>query len=235
MGLIIAAHQPIFMPWPGFFYKAACSDRLVLLDDVQFPRGRTWLTRNRLKNENGELWLTVPVKRKGRGLQTIRRVEIYDETGWWKKHLSGIRQNYVHAPYFADYFTRIEDIYRKTHSLLVEFNVELIRFLLNELVPPADVLRQSELGVTGGGTDLLIGICEKLGADRFLSLPSADKHIDREAMKQRGIEVVRANFHPPVYPQLWGESIYNLSALDLLLNCGPKAAEMMVGKQGRGG
>ncbi|MFW6138080.1 MAG: WbqC family protein [Spirochaetota bacterium] len=37
-------------------------------------------------------------------------------------------------------------------------------------------------------------------------------------------------FRPPVYPQLWGELIYNLSTLDLLLNCGgPKSREIIQG------
>jgi hypothetical protein len=36
-------------------------------------------------------------------------------------------------------------------------------------------------------------------------------------------------FQPPspVYPQLWGDFIPNLSAFDLLLNCGPKAKEIL--------
>jgi hypothetical protein len=29
---------------------------------------------------------------------------------------------------------------------------------------------------------------------------------------------------------LWGDFIYNLSALDLLLNCGPKSRDIVLGK-----
>ncbi|HEY7727627.1 MAG TPA: WbqC family protein [Candidatus Eisenbacteria bacterium] len=227
--MIVAAHQPIFLPWPGFFHKAARSERLVLLDDVQFPRGPSWLTRNRLKNENGELWLTVPVVRKGRGLQRIRQVEIYNEIGWRKKHLCGIRQNYVHAPYFTEYVAGLEAIYEKRHSHLAEFTIELIRFLLDALSLPTRVVRQSELGVAGRGTELFIGICERLASDRFLALSPAQKHIDAGVLKEHGIEVVRAGFRPPVYPQLWGDFVCNLSTLDLLLNCGPKARDLVLG------
>lgn len=233
--MIIAAHQPIFLPWPGFFHKVALSDRFVLLDDVQFPRGRTWLTRNRLKNEDGELWLTVPVMKKGRGLQAIRRVEINNEVEWRRKHLGGLRQNYVHAPYFAEFFSGIETIYSKSHTLLAELTTELIALLLDAFSLRSKVVRQSELGIAGKGTDLLVTICEHVGADRFLALSSAEKHIDRAVMKRRGIEIVRASFRPPVYPQLWGDFIYNLSSLDLLMNCGPKAREMVVGEASRSG
>ena len=46
-------------------------------------------------------------------------------------------------------------------------------------------------------------------------------------MKKHGIDLARVNYHPVVYPQLWGEFIYNLSTLDLLLNCGPKSKEIV--------
>lgn len=227
--MIVAAHQPIFMPWPGFFHKAANTDCIVLLDDVQFPRGRTWLTRNRLKNEDGELWLTVPVLRGGRGLQIIRRVEIFEARSWRKKHLASIRQNYVHAPYFADYYPRVEEIYARSHTSLVELTTDLILFFLDVLLLGTRVVRQSELGAAGAGTDLLAEICDRLGADRFLALPGAVNHIDEDAMQRRGVEVVRSRFHPAVYPQLWGDFLYNLSTLDMLLNCGPKSTEIVTG------
>ena len=51
--MILTTHQPIFLPWPGFFQKMLCADAMVLLDAVQFPRGRGWMTRNRLKCGGG--------------------------------------------------------------------------------------------------------------------------------------------------------------------------------------
>lgn len=233
--MILAVHQPIFIPWPGFFYKAVHSDHVVLLDDVQFPRGRSWLSRNRLKNEDGELWLTVPVWRKGRGLQAVRHVEIYNERNWRNKHLRSIQQNYVHATYFSDFFHVIENIYRRDHSLLVELNLDLITFFWDALQIDTRPVRQSELGVVGAGTELLIKICEQVGADRLLTFPMVEKHIDRDEMRKHKIELVYANFRPPVYPQLWGDFIYNLSTLDLVLNCGPKSRDILAGPVDRVG
>jgi hypothetical protein len=228
--MIVAVHQPIFLPWPGFFHKAAHSDRLVLLDDVQFPTGRSWLCRNRLKNAQGEFWLRVPVLRKGRGLQSVRRVEIDMAQGWRRKHMAGIRQSYGHAPYFDDYVPEIEAVYGTDHTRLSDFTIDLILLLMRAFSLPTPVLRQSELGVAGRGSELLAALCERLGATRLLALAPAEKHIDAEALARRGIEIVRAAFRPPLYPQLWGDFIYNLSALDLLLNCGPKAQEIVTAR-----
>ena len=222
--MILATHQPIFLPWPGFFYKAARCDCMVLLDDVQFPRGRSWLSRNRLKNENGEIWLTVPVWRKGRGLQRIREVEIYEERGWRRKHLRSIEQNYGHAPYFDEYFPAVESAYSAEQRALVDFNLEVIGVLWKGLSLGTRLVLQSELDVTGKGTDLLVALCRNLGADRYAIFPAAEKHLDLPRMKAHGIDPLYLRFHPPVYPQLWGDFICNLSTLDLLLNCGPKSA-----------
>jgi hypothetical protein len=221
--MILATHQPIFLPWPGFFHKALQCDRLVLLDRVQFPRGRTWLARNRLKNEVGELWLTVPIRRTGRGLQAIDAVEISEERGWRAKHLRSIRQNYAHAPWFADHEAALADIYARGQRRLVDFNLDLIRWLWTAFRPPSELTLQSDLGVQGRGTGLLIALCEHLGADRLAVLPGVEQHLDLAALRRHGISLLRLGYRPVIYPQLWGEFIYNLSALDLVLNCGPRS------------
>ncbi|UCF05849.1 MAG: WbqC family protein [bacterium] len=225
--MILATHQPIFLPWQGFFFKAAHADYMVLLDDVQYPRGKSWMNRNRLKNKTGTLWLTVPVWKAGRGLQSIRNVEICDERGWRRKHLRSIQHNYANAPYFDEYFPAIESIYQNDHKLLADFNIELIRYLLKALGLRVKLLRQSDLGIEGGGTQLLITICERVGADRLLIFPVTEKYLDRTDFDRHGIEIVTASVQPPVYPQLWGAFIYNLSIVDMLLNCGPACRSIL--------
>lgn len=234
--MIITTHQPIFLPWTGIFYKALCCDRMILLDNVQFPLGRSWMTRNRIKSDKGELWLTVPVWKKGRGKQTISDVEICDESDWRDKHLQSIRQQYSHAPYLRDYFPELEAIYARSHQRLVELNFDLIRFLHNALGIQSKLILQSDLGVYGKGTDLLVSACRVLNADTYVALPPARKYLHADSFHSNGIRLEYAHFHPPVYPQLWGDFRYNLSALDLLLNYGPKAKEIISQNQrdGRG-
>ncbi len=226
--MILTTHQPIFLPWPGLFYKAEHADCMVLLDDVQFPRGKSWMNRNRLKNEDGTLWLTVPVWKTGRGLQSIRNVEICSEREWRRKHLRSIRQNYANAPYFDEYFAVIESIYGKNYGLLADFNIDLVRYFWKALSIDAELLRQSDLGIEGKGTDLLIKICERMGADRVLIFPVTGKYLDIAEMNRHGIEIRTMRFRPPVYPQLWGEFIYNLSIVDMLMHCGPASRKIIL-------
>jgi hypothetical protein len=227
--MICAIHQPIFLPWPGFFGKAMRSDCTVLLDDVQYPRGRSWLNRNRLKNEQGALWLTVPVWKKGRGLQAIRSVEICCDRDWREKLLRGIRQNYARAPYLNDHYGSIESIFMNNRARLAELNIDLIRFLWRALSFNRDVLLQSGLGVEGTGTDLLVNVCRAVGAEHLAIFPVAEKYVDAARMREAGIALTSVHFQPPVYPQLWGRFLYNLSTLDMLLNCGPRSREIISG------
>jgi hypothetical protein len=127
--VIATTHQPIFLPWPGFFYKALHADVMVLLDDVQFPLGRGWLTRNRLKSPEGELWLRIPVHRKGRAGQRIGEVELSNQSDWRRAHMQSIRHHYGDAPWLPDYMPGIRAVYEGNQRHLVEFNVALIRLL----------------------------------------------------------------------------------------------------------
>jgi hypothetical protein len=65
----------------------------------------------------------------------------------------------------------------------------------------------------------LVNICKKLGADTYLSGVGARAYQDDSLFRHAGIEVVYQKFTVRPYPQLHGDFIPNLSALDYLLNC----------------
>lgn len=225
--MIVACHQPNFLPWIGFFYKALLADLVVLLDDVQFARGFTWVNRNRLKCDQGELWLTVPVKKKGRGLQKISDVEVVDEGNWPRRFFQGISQNYAHAPYFAEHSAFLKDLMQMRWRKLVDLNVAAIYYLAGSLGIGNKVVLQSSLQIQSQGSELLVKITKETGADVYLTPLVSKKYVDEILFAQQGITIQFFKFIPPVYPQLWGEFIYNLSALDLLLNCGGKSLEVI--------
>ena len=225
--MIVTCHQPNFLPWIGFFYKALLADLVVLLDDVQFARGFTWVNRNRLKCDQGELWLTVPVKKKGRGLQKISDVEVVDEGNWPRRFFQGISQNYAHAPYFAEHSAFLKDLMQMRWRKLVDLNVAAIYYLAGSLGIGNKVVLQSSLQIQSQGSELLVKITKETGADVYLTPLVSKKYVDEILFARQGITIQFFKFIPSVYPQLWGEFIYNLSALDLLLNCGGKSLEVI--------
>ena len=215
--------QPYFIPFPGFFVRASLVDRFVILDSVQFPRGFTWVRRNRLKGKDGVLWLSVPIKRKGMGLRPIREVEIFYGENWIKKHLLSIKHSYLHAPYFEALFPDVEKIYRKTHEKLLYLNLELLHLIREKFSFRDNFILQSNLGVKDKKEALLLSLAEKLGADELLLSREAKAHLDLDFLKKEGLKISLFEYRSPVYPQLWGDFIKDLSSLDILFNLGPAA------------
>ncbi len=226
--MIVSVNQPYFFPFAGFFHKAHLSDFFIILDSVQFPRGSTWITRNRFKHEQGSLWLRVPVKKKGLGLQIINAVKIYHDDHWEKKHLSSLKHAYQRSPYYQDHIGFLENLYSSNFDNLVDLNLEIIHYLMQCLRIDTNVLLLSELEIHTKGTRLLIEICQKMGASQFLAQRAAIKYFDHDKFKEAKIGLLNLKLPAPVYPQLWGDFIPNLSVLDLIFNCGPKAHDMVI-------
>ena len=225
--MIVACSQPYFAPFPGFFYKIYRADVFVILDSVQFPRGTTWISRNRFKNDKGTLWLTVPVKKKGLGLQRINAVKIYHDGRWERKHLQSLKTAYAHAPYFKEHRALVEQMFEPER--LVDLNLHIIHYILDYLGISTRIVLLSELDIDGRGTVLLLRICKALGASDFLVQKAAAKYLQLEQFENEAIRLHFINYPKLVYPQLWGDFIPNLSILDLIFNCGPKSLEILLG------
>ena len=229
--MIISANQPYFCPFPGFFYKAFLSDILIILDEVQFPHGTTWISRNRFKNDQGTLWMTIPVWKKGLGEQNINQVKICYEGRWPHKHLESLRSAYGNAPYLKDHLSFIEELFASRFEKLTDLNLAIINYLMNCLQIRTRLVLQSELGIKEKASQLLIEICKAMGASAFLAQSQAQKYLEADLFRQNEIKLSYFRYVPPTYPQLWGDFLANLSTLDLFFNCGPKARDILMNHQ----
>jgi hypothetical protein len=225
--MILAASRPYFAPHAGYFRRADLADLLVILDAIQFPRGTTWLTRNRFKNEQGALWMTIPVQKKGLGLQPIQAVRICREKRWMRKLIESLRHAYRHAPYLEEHLGALADGLGADSDRLIDLNLRLTGYLMQQLRVSTPIARLSELGSDATGTGLIVDLCRRLGASAYLAQRSARSRLDAGLFEAAGIELRFVTPPSPVYPQLWGDFIPDLSAFDLLFNCGPKAGEIM--------
>ena len=216
----IAFNQPAFIPWGGFFARLLNSDRMVLLDETVLARGFTYVNRNRIKGPGGEVWLTVPLKRKGRGAQKIRDLEIYEKERWRKKFLLTLRHYYGKSLGFEPIFEKIRAAADSPDESFLRMALILIEVLKNELDISRETVFQSDIGITGKGTALLVSIAKELEVEEVVLPYFSDKAVDYAAFKKEKIRVRLLRYDPPQYPQFWGDFIKNLSALDLLFCCG---------------
>jgi len=225
--MIVSTYQPLFAPFLGFFLKAHLSDIMVILDAVQFPQKTSWLTRNRFKNEQGVLWISIPVWRKGLGLQTINEVRICPEGRWMDKHLASLTYSYANSPYFKEHLGFLEEIFSGRFEHLIDLNMDIIGYLKKQLKIKTRIILQSSLGVKGRGNELLVNICNVLKSSDFLAQDSAKKYLKQGLFSSSGIKLHFFSKPSPIYPQLWGEFIHNLSAFDLIFNCGGKSHDIL--------
>jgi hypothetical protein len=221
--LIIAVHQPQYLPWLGYFDKIDKADFFCFLDNVQYKKNE-WQNRNRIKTVSGWQWLTVPVLY--RFPQKIDTVRINSQVNWQKKHLQALITNYSKAPFFDAFISFFEQIYTKEWELLADLNIYLVQQIIEMLnLEKKTVVNASELQLREDPTDRLIDICQTLGADTYLSGPNGANYMDLERFRKTGIRVVLQDFHHPRYRQLYGDFQSHLSIVDLLFNCGPKSIE----------
>jgi hypothetical protein len=223
----VTFNQPAFIPWGGFFARLLNSDRMVLLDETILARGFSYVNRNRIKGPRGEVWLTVPLKKKGRGAQKIRDLEIYEKERWRKKFLLTLRHDYGKSVDFEPVFEKIRAAAGSPDESFVKMSLALIEVLKNELDISRETVLQSDIGITGKGTTLLVSIAKEFGAEEVLLPYFSDKAVDYGAFKKENIHVRLLRYDPPQYPQFWGNFIKNLSALDLLFCCGKGGRAVM--------
>ncbi len=171
--------------------------------------------------------MTIPVWKKGLGLQCIDQVRICHDRGWAEKHLASLRAAYAKAPFFEDHEGFLKEVLLEGFERLTDLNVRIILYCMAALGIPTKVVRLSDLRATGHEPHLSVRICLELGATGFLAQTSARNYLDEQIFREQGIDLVFFSPKPPVYPQLWGPFLPNLSVFDLLFNCGPKALRIM--------
>lgn len=219
--------QPGYLPWIGFFDQMRRSDVFVYYDDVQFD-WHGWRNRNRIKMPGGPLWLTVPVVHGG-DLSTTRVIDarIDRSVRWAGKHVRSVRQYYAKAPFLRDYLPALEELLQRDWTHIAALDIALVELMAGWLSLTPNVHRSSALGVPGSKSERLLNLCRHFGATRYLSGDAAREYLDVEAFTRAGVAVEWQQFPHPVYPQLHGEFVPYLSALDLLLNCGGESASIL--------
>ncbi len=223
--MIAVILQPSYIPWRGYFDQIRRADLFIFYDDVQYDK-RGWRNRNQIKSSHGLQWLTIPVHSHGvqQGI-AIRDVQIDWGTPWSEKHLKALTTSYGRAPYFRQYLPLLERIYARHDTCIAEFTIETTIQLAQELgIQHTQFMRASDLeGIDGHRTERLIQILTRVGADHYISGPSARDYIEKDKFEGAGIQLEYMEYKYPEYPQLYPPFEPHVSVLDLLFMTGKEA------------
>jgi hypothetical protein len=224
----ISIFQPTYLSWIGFYKAIDWADKFVFLDDVQ-SENHSWQNRNRIKSAAGELILTVPIIRNFP--QNVGQVKINYSHDWVKDHLKSIQFNYSRTPFFKDFFPVLESFFKPRPEKLIELNINIIKGICDFLEIKTDFCYSSTLSVEDlNKNKKIITILKKLSGNQFLYAEGAWGYMEKEAdlYNDNKIQLIPLKFSAPVYDQLYGEFIPQLSIIDMIFNCGKnKTAEII--------
>lgn len=230
---IVASHQPHFFPWLGYLDKMAKSD-LFLINDVAQIELQSPMTRNRIIDRFGNVkYISCSIDKEGYITKRNSEVKIKD---WTKKRislLSIIKDAYYAAPYWREISPYINSIIKADYTYIIDLQMATVTLLRDLLCVNTPIKFHSEL-VYNEGNNVSERIAQKIysvNGNVYLSGVGAKKYMDESEFEKLGIKVVYQEFVYPEYKQIHSETfIPNMSAIDMLFNCGIKNSKEMFWK-----
>ena len=221
----VAIHQPHYLPWLGYLAKWAEADLFIFLDTVQYEKNG-FQNRNKIRTKDGAQWLTVPVRvRLG---TPIAEVETDAGQDWARRHLRAIELAYGRAPGWQLREPEIRAFYERSWPRLAPLAVASATWLAGAAGIRTPARLASELAVTATDpTERLVQLCQAVGATTYLAGRDGANYMDLARFAAAGIDVRAQAYTHPIYPQLHGEFVSFLSALDLLLMNGDEALAIL--------
>ncbi|MEU2516930.1 WbqC family protein [Streptomyces syringium] len=220
----LVAHQPAYWPWCGYFTRLLDVDRLVLLDHVQFAE-RGWQHRNTVADRDGRpVRLTVPVRRAFG--QRLTEVKIADPD-FRVRHWRTLSETYRRAPHFGRLADRLQELYVRPWTHLVDLNEAVTRLILSALDLDVTLVRTSGAPPYGTKTAALADLCRRYQADVLRVGTGAITYLDTELLGQAGIRIEVATYDHVPYGRARSRPA-GLSVLDLLMHEGPRARTVLM-------
>jgi len=224
----VAVLQSNYLPWKGYFDIINSADLFIFYDDIQFTKN-DWRNRNKIKTNSGPTWLSIPV---GNNLNRLVNEVTLPDGQWAKKHWKSIQQNYSRAPFFKIYQGFLEHVYLdRRWASLSELNQYLIRHIAVDFLGINTEFRNSEeFEVQGKKQDRLLDLLKQVGADSYVSGPSAKNYICKTEFEKAGIELLYISYSGyPEYPQFFPPFTHEVFILDLLSHVGSDAPNFIWG------
>lgn len=223
--MMVAIHQPQYLPWLGYLDKMDQADAFCFLDNVQFTKNE-WQNRNRVRTREGWLWITVPVLHDFG--QKVMDVRINNLVPWAKKHRRTLKQCYSRAQHYKEWAALLDEVLEKPWEKLSDLNIAAARALAQAFGVSTRLVRASKMGpLPDTPNERLIAILKAMGADTYLAGSGGKNYMDLSLFEEAGIRVAFQDFRHPEYTQAQPGFVAGLSAVDLLYNCGSRGMDLV--------
>jgi len=225
--MIVAALQPGYLPWVGFFDLMRRSDLFVIADNLKYTK-QDWRSRNRIRTAEGFCYVSVPVKRHAK-YGPINEADIDNTRPWRQRNFNLLKEHYRKAPFWSTYEPFLRETFDMTWTRLIDVDMWFIEFLAREFSISGPTALLSEFPVKFGAdkTQSLIELTRAVGADTFLEGSAGRNFVDVAMFEAAGLRIAFQDYVCRPYRQQFEPFMSHLSAIDLLLNEGPAGSELI--------
>ncbi|MBT9507326.1 WbqC family protein [Rhodoferax sp.] len=203
--LVVAGHQPNFLPWFGYFEKMLKCDIFVYSDDVQYPK-QSYTNRVEIMVGKAPGYLTLPVV-KGGDARIADKQFVQDEVTC-SKLTKTLQFNFGGFPHFRDIEPLIDEFQRAywQYQSIADLNIHMNQHLAACMGIETPVRRGTELGLEAfHRNDRLVQRCRILEAGTYLCGQGADGYQDEAFIAGAGIELRRIDY--AIGRELFGEDL----------------------------
>lgn len=213
----IAVMQPYLFPYIGYFQLIKAVDKFVIFDDVSYIN-KGWINRNNILVNGSPHLFTVPLKKSSQN-KLINEIEVSDDRNWSEKFLKTLQAAYSKAPNFNEVYSLVEGVVNSGITNLSDFLknslLKVLGFLeINtRIVDSSSVYNNIELKAQ----ERIIDICKQEKADGYVNPIGGMELYERNAFKEKGIELSFLQTGNVKYKQFSAEFIPNLSVIDVMM------------------
>lgn len=196
----VACHQPNFVPYLGYFEKMNKADVFTLSDSVLYSR-KAFFNYNTIFDGKNELRLTVPAS--AHMDNKLNEIKLVDWDFNRRRIIKSLQHFYAKATFFNHVMPKLVSKLSQEFIYVADLNIELIKFIKDELEIDCRLVRESTLGIDFGDKNQdIVKICKKLGADTYVSGEGGKEYLDLNLFESNGIKVEFSSSDYPKYSVL---------------------------------
>jgi hypothetical protein len=224
--------QPYFFPYLGYFSLIKHTDKFILFDPVQFIR-HGWIERNRvLKQNDGWLYVQVPILNKGREV-IIKDLLIDNSQDWKKKIFSQLQPYRKEAPYYFRVIKMLNEILANEYETIVDLNFETIKHICKYLDIDKEISVFSNMNLdikeAMAPDEWALNICKTLkNVKEYWNPPGGRSFFDKSKYDRAGIDLKFQTVDLPAYNQNRENFEPGLSIIDVIMFNSPEEVNKML-------
>jgi hypothetical protein len=226
--------QPYFFPYIGYFSLIKHTDEFILFDPVQFIR-HGWIERNRiLKQNEGWLYIKVPLVKESRST-LIKDTKIDNNEDWRAKILAQLQPYKKSAPYYLAVTNLVKEAISEDFSTIVDVNYATTLAVCKYLGihTPLEVFSRMGLDIETphAADEWALNICKSLNdVEEYWNPPGGQEFFDKSKYDAAGISLKFQSVQLETYDQKRESFEAGLSIIDVMMFNSPEEINDMMDK-----